>query len=174
MKKNLKKQNKTKKAQEEPMICTTEYPVDIHFSPEELAEKSDQLVDSHRIINEIMMERKEAMSEFNKRLSGINKDISKLCSDLTKKFENKMATCQVRYDFDKGLKYILHPQTGDVIKEVELDLDDHRLYEEWKASKKREIKPVTLCLPAGEAIEVKDENIPNNDENGNEEGEDNE
>lgn len=164
----MKKNQKKNAVHEEPMFCTTEYPVDIKFSPEELADKSELLVDSHRIINEIMLERKEAMQEFNKRLSGVNKDINKLCSDLTKKSENRMATCKVRYDFNKQMKYVLHPQTGEVVREIPTDLDDLRLFAEWKKSKKKEAKPVVLALPpANEIIEAEAE-----DENKKQEGSD--
>lgn len=69
-----------------------------------------------------------------------------------------MEKCKVRYDFEKGFKYILHPQTGEIIKSFEIDLEDHAMYEEWKKSKKRNEKTVVLALPAGEVIEVVDEN----------------
>ncbi len=166
-----KKQNKNA-VPEEPMFCTTEYPVEIKFTPEELAEKSEQLVRSHRQINTIMFEKKEEMQKFNERIAGCNKDINKLCNDLTEKSEKRMATCKVRYDFNKQMKYVLHPQTGEVVREMPTDLDDLVLFNEWKKSKKKEARTVVLALPpANEIIDVQDGN--KNQEGNNEEEDEN-
>lgn len=172
MKKNFKKNN-----QFEEMICTTEYPVDMAFTPEELAEKRELLVDNVQAVDTVKLQKKESVQGYNERLSGIENEIRKLCNEIQKKAERRMEKCKVRYDFDKGFKYILHPQTGEILKSIEIDLEDHAMYEEWKKSKKKYEKPIVFALTAGEVIDVKDENkkedIPNNNDE-NEEGEDNE
>lgn len=155
----MKKNQKKNAVHEEPMFCTTEYPVDMAFTPEELATKRDRLVDCLKEKERINLEKQESMAEYNTRIKEHVREESELCNQILKKSENRMETCKVRYDFNKQMKYVLHPQTGEVVREMPTDLDDLRLFAEWKKSKKKEAKPVVLALPpASEIIEAEDEN----------------
>lgn len=69
----MKKKQKKNEVHEEPMFCTTEYPVDMNFTPEELAEKRELLVDNIQAADGVEMQKKEAAQGYNEKLSGIKK-----------------------------------------------------------------------------------------------------
>ena len=85
-----------------------------------------------------------------------------------KKSENKTVTCKVKFNFNKGEKYIIHPQTNEIIKIAPVDLEDIRLKEEFEAGKcKKEHKNVPLALPPAENVidaTVDEEDIIGGDE----------
>lgn len=136
------------------MEATTQYPCELRFSPEDMIKKRDRLVECLNNEEAIELEKKEEMQNFNKRLSGIKRESRQLCNEITKGTENKTTNCKVKYNFKKGLKYIIHPQTDEIIMTMDIDLEDTALREEWEKSKKKKVKEIVLSLPAGKVVEV--------------------
>lgn len=161
---------KTKKEQKfHEMEGTTEYPCEITFTPEELTEKRDRLVSCIKEAEDVTEEKKGVVADYNKQLSELHREQNQLCNDILKKSTNKTVTCKVKFNFDKGEKYVIHPQTGEVIKTAPIDLDDIRLKEEFEAGKhKKGPVNVTLALPPSEnVIETTAQEVTNNDDDTN-------
>ena len=152
------------------MEATTEYPCEITFTPEELTEKRDRLVSCIKEAEDVAEEKKGVVADYNKQLSELHREQNQLCNEILKKSENKTVTCKVKFNFDKGEKYVIHPQTGEIIKTAPVDLDDIRLKEEFEAGKQNGPVNITLALPPAENIvETTAEEVNNNDDDNNEE-----
>lgn len=158
---------KAKEKKFHDMEGTTEYPCEITFTPEQLTEKRDRLVDCIKEAENVTEEKKGVVADYNKKLSELHREQNQLCNDILKKSENKTVTCKVKFNFDKGEKYVIHPQTGEIIKTAPIDLDDIRLKEEFEAGKhKKGPVNVNLALPPAEnVIDTTAEEVTNtNDE----------
>lgn len=148
------------------------------FNFDEEKAKSQELVRAHGDLAETNAERKIEMDRFNQRSKEIVKNIDRLCNELREGKEQRNGECVVKYSADLTHVYVLHPDTGSVIFDRDLDMvEQSEVKDAWdamqkKAKKGKKAKPYVPPFLLPPAPEPKKETtvVEENDGNGAENG----
>ncbi|MDR3113402.1 MAG: hypothetical protein LBU09_03410 [Endomicrobium sp.] len=161
----------SKKNKETPyheMESKQQYSYEHVFNFEEEKAKSQELVKSHGELDAANREKEIMVAKFRQRLKEIEKNINRLCNELREGKERRRDDCVVKYNEDLTHIYVLHPDTGSVIFDRDLDFAEQAdVKDAWdevqkKVAKGKKAKPYIppFLLPPAEEGQVKTEQKP--------------
>jgi RNAse (barnase) inhibitor barstar len=98
------------------------YPYDHVLTLTEYKSKSMDLVEQVMLETQVDAEKKEVNKNFSDKLNAIKQKIKELTEILNDNKERVEGKCVVKFNKDATRKFIIHPDTGDVIFEGATDL----------------------------------------------------
>lgn len=111
--------------------------IEYSFTPEDMVQKRDELVAAFKEKTNLEIKKSAMNKEFGDKIKVQDDIITKTVEAIEMRKEKREVECTVKYNWTKGEKYIIHPQTGEVIYTYGLDLFDDKLRKEFEESKKK-------------------------------------
>jgi hypothetical protein len=111
--------------------------IERYFNDVQLAEFRDSLVKLLTEKGTVQDEKKIVTMDHNKRLKEIEKEINETCIKIQTGKETIEAECKVVYDFAEMKKYVKHPDTGETIETLDIDIEDLSMREELEKKAKK-------------------------------------
>lgn len=105
--------------------------VEYHFSEEELMLSSKELAQAHAELEDVQDRKKQAMSQFKNEIDEITAKIKKLAHRLRSGTELRTLPCPARYHWGIGQMDIIHPQTGEIVKNKLIPLAERQEHLEF-------------------------------------------
>lgn len=115
----------SQQTEKKPVIRKENFDFKYKFTPEELDQKSKQLAKACEDRNALEDQKKSVMSDFKAKIDQKAAEINILSGHINSGYEYVTKTCNVHYDFDKGIKTYAH---GDqIVGTVKMVASDYQL-----------------------------------------------
>jgi hypothetical protein len=109
------------------MIRKETFIVDHYFTKDELLTIGDNLGNKVSEVN-VLEERKSAQAKrFADIIKGLSVEVDELVGKLKEKKEPRDMECEVLYDFERKIKQVIHPETSEIVKTIEMSFEDLQL-----------------------------------------------
>jgi hypothetical protein len=86
--------------------------------------------------------------QFASNIEKADGEIESLADKINSGFEHRQMTCLIVFEWDKGVKFAIHPETGEVIKTMDITADDKQQKLEFD-KQVEEAAALNAAIPSG-------------------------
>ena len=95
------------------------------FSKDEIDEMNKRLARQTQALRHKEGEKKAITAQFSSEIESIDAELGSLADKLNSGFEHRQMKCVVNFDWDKGKKHAIHPETGEIVQTQDIS-DEER------------------------------------------------
>lgn len=121
------------------------------FTPEEMNVMHKDLAVKTVGLRHLQSDFAAVKKQFASDIEKADGEIESLADKLNSGFEHRLMVCELSFDYEKDVKYAIHPETGEVVKTMDITAEDRQA----KLNFDKKVEEEAARLNEGDQGEVK-------------------
>ncbi|CAK0777588.1 hypothetical protein CCP3SC15_5880001 [Gammaproteobacteria bacterium] len=97
------------------------------FTPPEIKAMSERLAKQAAALRNKQLAKETVVAQLTNEIKSIDAEVESLADKINNGFEHRDMNCPLKFDWKKGFKDAIHPETGEVAKTLEITETERQL-----------------------------------------------